>query len=187
MNAPMNPGMVAPPPSAPPAPPMPGTEPGPGAYPSGYDIMQEQPQPTEGEVENPVLAGFRSIIMLIGALQSKGDPRAEPAKQALQGLFQSLSGGDLPMQPPMAAPPAGAPPMGGPGPMPGAPPAGPMGAPPTPGPMGPPPAPPPPAAGGGPEIMSEFDSAAPPPAPKSRPMPVGKPIKPQGKQPVVLA
>jgi len=177
MNPGMNPGMVSPPNQAGPQPDM-----GPGmGYPGGVEIMQaQQGQPQQGEVENPVLAGFRSIIMLIGALQDKGDPRAEPAKQALQGLLGALSGGDLPMSPPLPAQPAGAPPGAPQGPMPG-------GAPaptPPPAPQGPAPAPAP-AAPAGPELVSEFDGGQ-PPAPPSRPMPMGRQQKPMGKQPVVL-
>lgn len=130
-------------------------------------------QGAQGDVENPVLAGFRSIIMLIGELAKKGDPRAEPAKQALQGLLSSLSGGDLPMEPPMGAQPgqAGAPQPG-------------MGAPPMPGAEPPMPGAEPPM----PEMIGNpFEAPEPTQGPKARPMGAPKaPMKAGVKQPTIL-
>lgn len=185
MQAPMNqqtpPGTMPPPPAAG----APGAAPGGDTgYPTGAEIMagrEGQAQQPQGPVENPVIAGFRSIISLIGELKQRGDPRAEQAAQHMQGLLTSLSGGDLPMQPPIpegGAAAAGAP--GAPGALaPGMP--APGGAP---GMGGAPAGPPAPA---GPEVMSSFDQGAPAPAPK----PTQRPMMPQqqqkGKQPVVLS
>ena len=176
--APGGPGMA-------PQPPMPGGTPPGGGYPSGTDIMAaEAPQ---GNVENPVLAGFRTIIQLIGALKEKGDPRGDAALNAFKAFMDTLSGGDLPMQPPLPeqpgigapqpggmAPPMGPPPMGGPG----------MGPPP----MGPPPDVP--AMGGAPPepemIGNPFEAPAPTQGPKARPMAPRAPMKAGVKQPTIL-
>jgi len=126
--------------------------------------MEQGANPGE-QVENPVLAGFRSVIMLIGALQEKGDPRAEPAKQAMQQLLSALSGGDLPMQPPLPAQPGQQP--GGMPPGPG------MGAPGAEPPM--------------PEMVGNPFEAPPEPArPQPRPMGQTQNQRPGTRQPTVL-
>lgn len=187
MNGPTpTPGM-----QGPPTPPMPGgaqaqgAMPGAGSdtgYPSGAEVMAAR-EGQDGMVENPVIAGFRSIIMLIGALEERGDPRAEPAKQALQSLLGTLGSGNLPMSPPTpAGPGAQAPGPGGQGPggpMPGAQAPGGSPMPPTPGSQVPQPAP-------GVEVMSQFEQGAPSPMQKPRQIPMGKQQKQSGRQPVVL-
>lgn len=177
----MNPqGMPGPLPAAP----MPGMGPAAGGdYPAGADIMAQENAGKEN-IDNPVIAGFQSIVMLIGELAKKNDPRAQPAAEALKNLLsilgQGAGGEPLPMSPPSPEPAMTPMPEAGPGPM--APPApGPMpGAmAPTPGPM-PAPAPAPAAP--------MFNEAAPPaPGPKVRPMMKrpGPPIN-AGKQPTVL-
>jgi len=159
-------------------------------YPTGNDIASEKQAMTE-PVENPVIAGFRAIIMLITKLEQNQDPRAQMAKEHLAGLLQTLQGApqESPMPAPEAGPPpvpggaaegmpmdampvgGGAPPMDGPAPM-GPPPAG---APPMPG--GPVPEPAPAPAGVSPMGMNAGAKG------KSTPM-TKKPN--QGKQPVIL-
>lgn len=195
MNAPTMPMQGQPPPA-----------PGASQYPSGADVAQqmgEQGQP-DLQVDNPVIAGFRSIMMFIQELVKRGDPRGQAAAQSLAGVLQALQG--APMEPPMPAPP----PAGGPeaiaagemgpeqmmpgGPAPEMPPEPPMGAPGAGGPM--PPAGGAPAAGPAPSAPQAPAAANPAPAgPKAMPMmqggntnarPMHSQPMPQGKRPVVL-
>lgn len=173
--------------------PQPPTQ-GPQTYPGGAEVMAEQQQAqagADGQIENPVIAGFRTIMMLIQTLQQKGDPRAEPAAQHFAGLLDTLQG--APQEPPMAPPQPGAPPAGGPAP--GSPAPGGQPPAPTPPPSGNPPVPPPPQ---GPSAQPA--AVAPPPPPGGAgAIPMGpaagaqgkvKPMQqqpnPQGKRPVVL-
>lgn len=115
MNAPrpMPAPSAGPPMGAPPAP-M-GAPPDTG-YPAGADVMQEQGAAgMDPQVDNPVIAGFRSIMMLVQKLTENGDPRANPAKEHLIGLLQTLQGAPAESPMPPAAPPPGGPqgaPMG---------------------------------------------------------------------------
>jgi hypothetical protein len=175
MNAPMTPPGPGPMPMAP----TPPTQ----AYPGGAEVMADQnAQMGTEQVDNPVIAGFQSIMQLIGTLQQKGDPRAQPAAEALKNLLsilgQGAGGEPLPMSPPNPAPGAqgpmpGAPaPGAGPVPMPGPGPAGP-GAP-MPGPEAPMPE------------MAFNPFEAPAEAPKAPVKPMMRRQGPAGKQPTVL-
>lgn len=169
--------MGAPSPMGPP--PMPPQD---GGYPSGTDAMAQQPGGEQ--IENPVIAGFRSIIMLISELEKNQDPRAAAAKEHLAGLLQTLQG--APMAPPTAAPePAMGPEVGAGAPM------GPEAAPP---PVMAPPMEPAPAPM--PEMETVPGEQASPPSgvspmgpqagAKGKARPMHKQPNPQGKQPVVL-
>jgi hypothetical protein len=171
----------------------------PGSYPAGADVVQGM-KGQDGMVDNPVIAGFRAIMMFAKTLMDRGDPRGPQAAQHIAGLLQTLQG--APMDSPMPAAPAGAPqgapagmpPSGEPPMMPGGPApelpqdmgAGAASMPPTPSAPTPPPAPP------APDGMAFDPFSAPPEAPPSSgPQRVGgsKPMftqPTQGKRPVVL-
>lgn len=175
---------------------MPGGTPPGGGYPSGADVMDAQ-QGADGQIENPVIAGFRAIMMLVGDLQNRGDPRAQAAIPALRALLDALKGAQEPPTPPPETPPGagppGAPPLEGqPGPVGAPPPAAgqpPMGAAipaPAPGPAAPPLPPPAAPAGPGPQGMAFNPFSVPPGQQGKRPVPMQKQPAPQGKRPVVL-
>lgn len=183
MMMPNQPGMGGPAP-APMGAPAPGGAPMSGGYPSGDEVMQDrQTSMPDANVDNPVIAGFRTIVQLIGVMKQKGDPRADKAIGHLQGLIQTLSGGDLPMDNPMPPPPMSPPPQpagpDNPAPMPGAPmPGAPAPMPGAPAPMG--------AEPPMPEMAFDpFAPKGPTAAPKQMPM-GGKPQAMPGKQPKIL-
>lgn len=100
MNAPMQN------PQPPPMPPAGAT----GGYPSGAQVVGSEAG-ADGMVDNPVIAGFQSIMMFVKELMNRGDPRGQQAAQHVAGLLQVLQGApmDSPMPPPA---PEGMPPEG---------------------------------------------------------------------------
>ena len=182
MMMPNSPMAGAPP--APTAPPAPGPV-GAGAYPAGAEVMAQQEAEqaaAQGQVDNPVIAGFQAIMMLVGQLKQAGDPRADAAVEALRNLLTALSGGEgLPgMESPIPEQP------GAPGPAPGMVPPAPGGA------MAPgqtpamPGAPAAPGPGPVEPVGNPFE--APPAAPAAPVRPMGPMVQNKGKkQPVVLA
>lgn len=69
-----------------------------GGYPAGSDVVAQR-QGADGMVDNPVIAGLRSIMMLVKTLVDRGDPRGAQAAQHVAGLLQTLQG--APMESPI--------------------------------------------------------------------------------------